>query len=144
MHWSKAMTEIASLFKPEILFSKENPLLKTAGKAHHLLFETFDKTARLQLSFAEELLDLNRKRFDALYADGSLMDKVTAQQNLATEVGKHTASWAGNLQEVAVDLQSSISDAANDLVTPVTAAKPAAKAKKTAPKKAVVKKAKAA
>ena len=85
-------------------------LFKVAEKAHRLIFESYDKAARLQLTFAGDLLDLNRKRFDALYADDTLLNKVSAQQDLATEFGKRTATWAGDLQEVAVDLRSNMSD----------------------------------
>jgi hypothetical protein len=138
------MTQFTDLFNPETLFSKANPFLKAAEKTHRRIFETFDKTARLQLSYAEDLLDLNRKRFEALYAGDSFMDKISTQQDLLTEFGKRTATWAGDLQEVAVDLQNNVSEAANELVSPITAKAPAAKAKKPAARKAAVKKAKAA
>ena len=84
-------------------------LFKVAEKTHHLIFESFDKAARLQLAFAGDLLDLNRKRFEALYADDTVLNKVSAQQDLVTELGKRTVTWAGDLQEVAVDLRSNIS-----------------------------------
>ena len=84
-------------------------LFKVAEKTHRLIFESFDKAAHLQLAFAGDLLDLNRKRFEALYADDTLLNKVSTQQDLATEFGKRTATWAGDLQEVAVDLRSNIS-----------------------------------
>ena len=84
-------------------------LIKVAEKTHRLIFESFDKAARLQLTFAGDLLNLNRKRFDTLYADDTLLNKVSAQQDLATELGKRTVTWAGDLQEVAVDLRSNIS-----------------------------------
>ena len=76
-------------------------LFKVAEKTHRLIFESFDKAARIHLSFAEDLLDLNRKRFDALYVDDTLLNKVSAQQDIAVEFGKRTATWAGDLQEVA-------------------------------------------
>jgi hypothetical protein len=98
-------------------------LFKVAEKTHRLIFESYDKAARLQLTFAGDLLDLNRKRFDALYADDTLLNKVSAQQDLVTKFGKRTATWAG-------DLRGNISDAANELVSPVAAKAPAAKAKK--------------
>ena len=84
-------------------------LFKVAEKTHRLIFESFDKAARLQLAFAGDLLDLNRKRFEALYADDTVLNKVSAQQDLVTELGKRTVTWAGDLQEVAVDLRSNIS-----------------------------------
>ena len=84
-------------------------LFKVAEKTHRLIFESFDKAAHLQLAFAGDLLDLNRKRFEALYADDTLLNKVSTQQDLATEFGKRTATWAGDLQEVAIDLRSNIS-----------------------------------
>ena len=124
------MSEISNLFKPETLFSKENPFMKSAEKTHRLFFDAFDRTARLQLSLAEDLLNLNRKRFNALYTDDGVMDKVSAHQDLAVELGKRTAAWAGDLQEVAVDLQNSFSEAANDLVTSTSKKKPATKVKK--------------
>jgi len=89
--------------------SQFTDLFKVAEKTHHLIFESYDKAARLQLAFAGDLLDLNRKRFEALYADDTVLNKVSAQQDLVTEFGKRTATWAGDLQEVAVDLRSNIS-----------------------------------
>ena len=125
------MTEISNLFKPEIVFSRGNPFFKSAEKTHRLMFETFDKAAHLQLAFVEDLLDLNRKRFESLYSDEPLKDKLSAQQDLVTEAGKRTATLMGDMQEVAVNLQSNFSDAANDLVSPKGARKPAAKARKS-------------
>ncbi len=112
------MTQLTDLFNPEIMFSSENPFLKTAKKTHLQIADSFDKAARLQLSFAEDLLNLNRKRIDALYAGESFADTVSAHQDLATELGKRTATWAGDLKEVAVDLQSGVTGAASDLVSP--------------------------
>ncbi len=124
------MTQITDLFNPEILFSSENPFLKTAKKTHLRLADSFDKVARLQLSFAEDLLNLNRKRIDALYAGESFTDTVTAHQDLATELGKRTATWAGDLKNVVVDLQSEVTGAANDLVSSAANEPKAAKGKK--------------
>ncbi len=112
------MTQLTDLFNPEIMFSSENPFLKTAKKTHLQIADSFDKAARLQLSFAEDLLNLNRKRIDALYAGESFADTVSAHQDLATELGKRTATWAGDLKEVVVDLQSGVTGAASDLVSP--------------------------
>jgi len=123
------MSQMTELFKPEALFSRENPFLKYAEKNHRLIVQSLDRAARLQLAFVEDLLDLNLKRIDAFYADDSLLDKVSAHQDLATEMGKRTANWAGDLQEVIVGLQSNFSDAANGLLTPAKKA-PAGKAKK--------------
>ena len=112
------MTQLTDLFNPEIMFSSENPFLKTAKKTHLQVADSFDKAARLQLSFAEDLLNLNRKRIDALYAGESFADTVSAHQDLATELGKRTATWAGDLKEVVVDLQSGVTGAASDPVSP--------------------------
>jgi len=124
------MTQFTDLFKPEALFSNENPFLKSVQKSHLLFAKSFDKAARLQLSFAEDLLEINRKRIDALYAGESFMDTVSAQQDIATEIGKRVAACAGDLQEMVVDFQSNVTGAANDLVSPATAKTPAAKGKK--------------
>jgi hypothetical protein len=137
------MSQVTDLFDFENLFSKKNPILKSVEKTHRRIFESFDKAARLQLSFAEDLLNLNRKRFEALYAGDSLPEMVTAQQELVTEFGKRTATWVGDLRDVVVDLQSDVGNAANDLVKPVVTRKPAARPKKAVAKKAVVKKARA-
>ena len=130
------MTQLTDLFNPEIMFSRENPFLKTAKKTHLQFVDSFEKVARLQLSFAEDLLNLNRKRIDALYASESFSDAVSTQQDLATELGKRTATWAGDFKEVVVDLQSGVTSAANDLVSPA--------ASETRAKTARTKKAKAA
>jgi len=135
------MNQVTDLFDLETLFSKKNPVLKSIEKTHRRIFESFDKTARLQLSFTEDLLNLNRKRFEALYAGDSLPDMVSAHQELATEFGKRTATWVGDLQEVAVELQSDASDAANEMLKPVVKKAPAAKPKKAAVKKTRVTKA---
>jgi hypothetical protein len=125
------MTQLTDLFNPEIMFSSENPFLKTAKKTHLQIADTFDKAARLQLSFAEDLLNLNRKRIDVLYAGESFADTVSAHQDLATELGKRTATWAGDLKEVVVDLQSGVSAAAVSPAASKTRAK-APKSKKAA------------
>jgi len=127
------MTQLTDLFNPETMFSSENPFLKTAKKTHLQIVDSFEKTVRLQLSFAEYLLTLNRKRIDALYAAESFSDAVSTQQDLATELGKHTATWAGDLKEVVVDFQSGVTDAANDLVSSAASEN---KAKTTRTKKA--------
>jgi len=124
------MTQLTDLFNPEIMFSSENPFLKTAKKTHLQIADSFDKAARLQLSFAEDLLNLNRKRIDALYAGESFADTVSAHQDLATELGKRTATWAGDFKEVVVDLQSGVAGAANDLISPAANQTKAAKSKK--------------
>lgn len=124
------MSQITDLLDPKVLFSKENLFLKYAGNTHRRIFESFDKTARLQLTFAMDLLDLNRKRFDTLYNDETLADKFASHLNLAIDISKRTAVWAGDLQEVAVDLQGGVSHAVIELVSPASAKAPAAKAKK--------------
>ena len=111
------MSQISEFFKPESFFSRDNLFLKSAEKSHRLVFETLDKTARLQLALAEDLLDLNRERFETLYARQSLTDLFTAQQNLATELGKRAARYAGDLQEVVNDIQAGAAEAANELGT---------------------------
>jgi phosphopantothenate synthetase len=124
------MTQLNDLFKTEVLFSSENPFLKTAKKTHLQIADSLEKAARLQISFAEELLDLNRKRIDALYAGESFVDMISAQQDLATELGKRTTTWADELKEVVVDLQSGVSDATNELVSSAAGESRAVKGKK--------------
>lgn len=109
------MTQFSDYLKPETLFSRENPFLKSAEKTHRLVFETLDKTARVQLAFAEDLLDINRERFESLYEGRTLTDLWTAQQNLASELGKRAAKYAGDLQEVVTSMQAEVAEAANEL-----------------------------
>lgn len=120
------MTQFAEFLKPEVLFSAENPFLKSARSTHKLFFDAFDKAARLQLAYAEELLDLNSKRFDVLYNSDSLMDAASAYQDLAFDLAKSAGRTANELQDVASELQFAISDAATEL----TAEEAAPKAKK--------------
>jgi hypothetical protein len=110
------MSKTGDFFDPKVIFSSNNPFLMYAKQAHHRVFEAFDKTVRVQLSLAEDLLDMNRKRFEALYAGDGLSDKITVHQNLAMAAGKRTATWAGDLQEIVVDLGGGIWDAANELM----------------------------
>jgi hypothetical protein len=127
------MNQFTDFFKPEALFSRENPFLKSVEKTHRLVFETLDKAARLQVCFAEDLLDINRERFESLYSGQSLSDVFTAQQNIVTELGKRTARYAGDLQEVVTSMQADATEAANELAE--TAA-PRAKARTAKAKKA--------
>ena len=108
------MTQLSDYFKPETLFSMENPLLKSAEAAHRLMFDTFDRTARAQLRFAEDLLDLNRDRFELLYAGKSFSETLDAQQELIAELGKRTVDLAGDLREAATSMFGRASDAAMD------------------------------
>lgn len=115
------MTDFVTMFDPQILFSKDNPFLRTATKTHRLVFKAFDRTARLQLGYVEDLVNMNRKRFNTLYSDESLPNKLNAYQALGTEIGKRTAVWAGDLQEVFIDLQTGLSETALELYLPLAA-----------------------
>jgi len=126
------MSQISDFFKPETFFSRENLFLRSAEKTHRLVFETLDKTARLQLSLAEDLLDLNRERFEMLYARQSLTDLFSAQQSLATELGKRAARYAGDLQEVVSEIQLGAAEAANELGAAAKPKKAQGKSKKAA------------
>ena len=126
------MSQVSQFFKPETFFSRENPFLKSAEKTHRLVFESYDKTARLQLAMAEDLLDLNRERYEAFYACQSLSDLFTAQQNLVAELGERTARYAGDLKDVVTDIQAGAAEAANEFGPAAKPAKASARSKKTA------------
>lgn len=126
------MSQLPDFFSPEKLFSRDNPILKSAEKTHRLIFETLDRSARVQIAFAEDLLEINRERFESLYARQSLTDLFTAQQNLATELGKRTAKYAGDLQEVAGSLQTGVADAANEMAPKAPRKAAGGKSKKAA------------
>ncbi len=124
------MSKTRDFFDPKVVFSSKNPLLIYAGQAHHRVFEAFDRTARVQLSLTEDLLDMNRKRFEALYAGNGFMDKVAVHQDLVLAAGKRTATWAGDLQEIVVDLGGGLWDAANEFVPGGKAESPRSKSGK--------------
>jgi hypothetical protein len=126
------MTKISEFLNPETLFSRENPFLKSAEATHRLVFETLDKTARLQLSFAEDLLEINRERFVSIYASESVSDFIAAQQNLVAQLGKRAARYAGDLKEVVSDVQAGATEAANEYAAAPAPKKPAPKSKKAA------------
>ena len=108
------MTQFTDYFKPEVLLSRENPFLKTAAAAHRAVFDTLDKAARVQLAFAEDLLDLNRERFELLYAGKSFTETLDAQQDLLMEMGKRSVRYAGDLQDIATSLGTGLKGAAAD------------------------------
>ena len=112
------MASFADYLKPEELFSRNNPLLKTVETGHRVVFESFDTAARLQLAFAADLLDLNRDRFNSLYQGESLQDALEAQRDLAIEIGKRAARHVGELSEVFAFTALDLTDAANEQRAP--------------------------
>ncbi len=116
------MNNVFENFKPEALFSAENPFFKSAQKTHTLFAAAFDKTARMQLAFGEELLDLNKKRFASLYAGASVQDTIANHQELMTEAGDRASALADEFQQVATDLQAGITNAANEWINIATEA----------------------
>lgn len=137
------MNNLFDNFKPEAIFSADNPFVKSAQKTHTLIADAFDKTARMQLAFGEELLNLNKKRFASLYAGNSVQDTLATQQDLITEAGNRASNLADEFQKVATDFQAGVTEAANewvavatDAVNDVTDAAKPAKAKKASKKAA--------
>ena len=110
------MNNLLKNFKPEAIFSTENLFFKSAQKTHTLFAEAFDKAARMQLAFGEELLDLNKKRFASLYAGKSASDTLSFQQDLVTEAGNRTSDLVDECQKIATDFQTGMTEAANDWV----------------------------
>ncbi len=125
------MSQAFYFFKPEALFSADNPFLTSARKSHQLLAESFHKAARAQLAFAEDLLVLNGKRIEALYEGNSISDKLAAQQAIVTETGNRAAELAADVQDIVTEYQAGVSEAANDLLDFVGQQPVAAPAKKT-------------
>lgn len=111
------MDSFTDFLKPEAFFSAENVFLKSARQAHELSFEALDRTVRLQLDFARDLMDINRKRFEAMYAGDSLTDTLSAQQDFALETGKRGLSLVNEAQAIASELQEAVKETANDFVT---------------------------
>jgi hypothetical protein len=116
------MNNIFNQFNAEEVFSTDNPLIKTARKTHSLFATAFDKTARMQLAFGEELLDLNKKRFAALYAGDSLQDTIASHQDLVNEAGNRATDLNDEIQKVASELQTGILGAANEWLNVATEA----------------------
>ncbi len=116
------MNTIFENFKPEAFFSVENPLYKSARKTHTLFAEAFDKTARMQLAFSEQLLDLNKKRFESLYAGGSAQETLGSQQDFIVEAGQRASALADEFKKVATDFQAGMAEAANEWLTVATEA----------------------
>jgi hypothetical protein len=114
------MNNLFDNFKPETIFSADNPFVKSARKTHTLFAEAFDKTARMQLAFGEELLDLNKKRFASLYAGESAGDTLAVQQDIIVEAGNRTSALTDEFQKVATDFQTGITEAANEWVNVTT------------------------
>ena len=110
------MNSFTDFLKPEAFFSAENVFLKSARQAHELSFEALDKTVRLQLDFARDLMDINRKRFEAMYAGDSLTDTLSAHQDFALETGKRGLSLVNEAQAIASELQEAAKETANDFV----------------------------
>jgi len=127
------MTAFTDFFNPEVLFSADNIFLKSARQAHELAFEAVDKTARLQLDFARDLLDINRKRFDAMYAGESFTDSLSAQTDFALEAGKRGLSLVDGAQAIASEIQEAVKESASEFVA---AANSFTKPAKTAGRKA--------
>jgi hypothetical protein len=116
------MNNVFENFKPEALFSAENPFFESAQKTHTLFAEAFDKTARMQLAFGEELLEINKKRFASLYTGASVQDTIANHQELMTEAGGHASALADEFQQVATDLQAGVTDATNEWINIATEA----------------------
>jgi len=127
-------------FKPEVIFSTDNPFFKSAQKTHRLIFDAFDKTARMQLAFGEQMLDLNKRRFNSLYAGKSAQDTLATQQDLLVEAGQRASTLSDDFQKVATDFQTGITGIASEWVNVASeavndaakVAKPAKASKKAA------------
>ena len=130
------MSMLNDYFKPETLFSRDNPFVKSAERTHQLIFGALDKTARLQLAFAEDMLDINRERYESLYQRQTFSEMVEAQRKLATDLGERASHYVGELRDVFSSVQSDVTDAANDLGAEVKSKATKAKATKAKSKAA--------
>ena len=99
------MTSPFETFKAENLFPGIGPMMETARRSHELAADAFDRTARLQLALAGDLLELNRKRFESLYGEKSLTEAVAEQQELALETGRRYATFGEDYRELIGELQ---------------------------------------
>jgi hypothetical protein len=130
------MNTFSDFLKPEVLFSAANPFLKSARQTHEAALEAMEKAAHLQLDFARDLLDINRKRFEAVYAGDSFLDTLSANQDFALEAGKRGLSLIDDAQAIASEIQEVVKESASEFFAAANSyAKPA---------KAAARKAKAA
>jgi len=58
------MNRLFEFFKHDTILSTGNPFFKSAEKTHRLFAGAIDSTARMQLAFGEELLDLNKNQIE--------------------------------------------------------------------------------
>lgn len=131
------MNETLEYFKnftvdPEALYSADNPLLKAAGKAQRGLYETAETAARANLSLASDLLDLNRKRMEALFEGKPLSEQLQAQTDILFESGHRVVEWTDELRGATTVYRSTLADLANEAAEQATPAKKTARKTRTA------------
>ena len=115
------------------LFSADNPWINGTRQAHKRAFESLDKAAHLQLDFARDMLDLNRKRFESLYAGSSLNEVLNAQKELVLETGTRGVELLEEAKLMADEIQVSLKESANEFWAGAKAeAKPAGTVNKKA------------
>ena len=120
-------------FKAEKFLSPQNPMFAAMGRAHHGVFNAFDQATRANLSLAEDLLNLNRDRFDSLYDQPTFSEVLGAHKDIAMEAGKRVTEWGVNMREIATRYQSSLLDVTAASPTQAKAGKsPAGKKSKAA------------
>ena len=102
------MSQISDFFKPETFFSRDNLFLQSAEKTHRLVFETLDKTARLQLSLAEDLLDLIRpSEFDNLQKPPSALGGAVSMSPyiIVDDADRHYARAVATGAEIVIEIR---------------------------------------
>jgi hypothetical protein len=130
------MSDSKDFFSSDVLFSASNPFLKPPRQAHRMWFDYLDKTARLQLDYTRDLLDINRKRVKSLHSSKSFTDVLSSQQEFAIEAGYRGLALFESARAVATELQEALTGSTSEIVAikPAKASpvKPASKKAKTA------------
>jgi len=126
------MTSPFESLKAENLFPGIGPMMAAARRSHELAADAFDRTARLQLALAGDLLALNRKRFESLYAEKPLTEAVAEQQELALEAGRRYATFGEDCRELIGELQERAVETVAEAAPAATGKKKTGKGAKTA------------
>lgn len=116
------------------LFSTDNPFFQQSLRMHKLAADTFDLVARSQVELMQDLVNINRARFEALHASASVSDAMNVQHQATREVGEKVIAHGEEVINIIGDAQNAVVDVASDWTEQAqeSAKKATTKAKKAA------------
>ena len=98
------MAHLTDLNPRSVLFDRDNPIRSRAERTHRRFFEAADRTARVHIDIAGDLLDLNRKGLDALFESESFGDSFDSHRAIAREAGNVLGRYALEMKDVATGM----------------------------------------